>query len=657
VRSGDPGGTAFAAANLPPMNAKSLSAARRATLHTVIDSFAPPDARSERVTQLAAEAIESLSPQRRAELELLLTLLALPMKLPPPQRARLLAWLADAPAVKLRSGFAALKRLTLFLSYAESEPGSENPTWARLGYPGPRRDRTVLERLPPLSSASEGETVEADVVVIGSGAGGGVAAAVFARAGKRVVVLEAGAAYAAQDFSQRELSIADLYLERGLAATKDVGVSILAGATLGGGTTVNWCTSFRLPQRIADEWGAQSGIPELGTELAPHYAAIEDELGIAPAPVHNANNAVIVDGAQALGLHAGAMPRNAAECGDGCGYCGFGCAYAKKRSTLRAYLPDVVARGGAIYAGARVERILLDQKRAAGVVALQTNGVGEARRFRVRAGIVICAAGALRTPGLLARSGIMHRLLGRRLFLHPVAGSMATFERPIEAWRGAMQTAFSDAYNYRDGNYGAKIEVAPTHPGLGALAIPWQSAATHAQAMDRTRSAATLIALTRDRDPGSISLDDEATIRYALSPFDAGHLLAGLVGLFDIAFAAGAVRAQTLHNRPIVIERAAWNAAKRAELEAAVRRIGVAPNRQILFSAHQMGTAPMSALAASGVVDPSGRVWGYDNLYVADTSAFPQSSGVNPMLTVMAMARRVATAAAGATLEVAHGTS
>lgn len=620
-----------------------MNARRTATLRAAVEAFAPPDARAARVTELAAAALDGLSPARGAKLRLFLDLLALPMRLPLGARRAALRALADAPAPDLRGGFAALKRLILFLVYAESEPGAENPTWPRLGYPGPRGDGARADVPLALSAARAGETVEADVVVIGSGAGGGTAAAAFARAGARVVVLEAGPAYDATTFDQRERSIGELYLERGLCATRDLGVSIFAGATLGGGTAVNWCTSFRLPERIAAEWETHSGIAGLAAELGPHYDALEAELGLAPLREHNRNNAAILAGCAALGLPAGAMPRNApTDCGAGCGYCGMGCAYAKKRSTARVHLPQVVAAGGAVYAAARAERILTEGPRATAVAAAQTGSDGTPRHFTVRAKLVVCAAGTLRTPGLLARSGIAAPLLGRRLFLHPVAGCMALYDEPVEAWNGPMQSAYSDAYNYRVGNYGAKIEAAPAHPGLAALALPWEGAAAHARLMDEVRYGASLIAVTRDRDPGTLSLDDEAAIGYRVSAFDAENLLNGLVGLADIAFAGGARRVVTWHNRPLVLERAAWNGRTRADFVERVMRIGAAPCRQIFFSAHQMGTAAMGAQRESSVVDPSGRVWGYDNLLVADGALFPQSSGVNPMLTIMAMARRVA---------------
>ncbi len=620
-----------------------MDARRRATLQQVVATFAPRDARIGRVTELAARAIDALTLRRRTDLLRLLDLLWLPMKAGDAARAAFLRTLAHSRAGTLRTGFAALKRLALFLSYAESEAGSENPTWTRIGYPGPRGDAAAVATSWPLQTARNGESIRAEVVVIGSGAGGGVVASSFARAGKRVVLLEAGGAYAPDRFAQRELMTSELYLEGGLASSHDLGIVILAGATLGGGTTVNWCTSLRLPDRIAHEWEERSGIRSLGKELAPHYAAIEERLDIRPASHHNANNRAILEGARDLGVHAAVSPRNAAgDCGDGCGYCGYGCAYNKKRSTAATFLHDLSQSEGAIYANATAERITASGTRARSVRVRQTGPGGAPVAFDVEADLVVLAAGALRTPGILARSGIAHPLLGKRLFLHPVAAAIAEFERPVEPWIGPMQSAYSDAFNYRAGNYGAKVEVAPAHPGMAALALPWPSRARHSELMERFRNVATLFALTRDRDPGSIDLDDEAAVRYGLSPFDGENLIAGLAGLFDLGFAAGAVRMMTLHAKHIEIERDAWNGNARDSLVQRLHRIGIAPNRQILFSAHQMGTAAMGSNAADSVVDPAGRVWGHENLLVADASVFPQSSGVNPMLTIMAMAGRIA---------------
>lgn len=364
-------------------------------------------------------------------MEQLLDLLWFPMKGPDMARWATLRMLAQAPAEALQTGFAALKRLSLFLAYAESAPGTENPTWARIGYPGPRHDARIENVSLPVTTADAGERVRADVVVVGSGAGGGVVASAFARAGRRVVVLEAGGAYESRDFTQRELMMAELYLDAGLTATNDLGIAILAGSCVGGGTTVNWSTSLRLPDRIGGEWATATGIAQLADELAPHYAEVERRLDVRPISEHNANNRVVLEGARDLGLHAAESPRNAStQCGEGCGYCGFGCAYAKKRSTAATYLLDLAPRDGAIYARARVLRIETSGSRARGVVARQTTATGEERTFSVDADSVVICAGALRTPGLLARSGIVHPLLGKRLFLHPVAAAIAELTVP-----------------------------------------------------------------------------------------------------------------------------------------------------------------------------------------------------------------------------------
>ncbi|MFZ0031004.1 MAG: GMC family oxidoreductase [Candidatus Cybelea sp.] len=620
-----------------------MDSRRLATLRRVVATFVPVDARVERVTEYAARALDGLTPRRRRELRQLLDLLWLPMKATDDRRADFLKLLSNSPVEKLRAGFAALKRLALSIAYAESERGSENPTWKRIGYPGPRDDARASAAALPLGIARDGERVRADVAVIGSGAGGGVVASAFARSGKRVVVLEAGGAFDAPDFTQRELMTSELYLDAGLTSSSDLAIAIMAGGTVGGGTTVNWCTSLRLPECIADEWSEVSGIAALGAKLEPYYSEIEARLEIQPALTHNANNQTILDGARALGLHADASPRNAApDCGDGCGYCGFGCAYARKRSTAFTLLRDLRAGDGSIYANSEALRIETQGTRARSVIARQRGSEDDARTFRVEADLIVLCAGALRTPGILARSGVTHALLGRRLFLHPVAAAIAEFEHAIEPWKGPMQSAYSDAFNYRRGNYGAKVEVAPAHPGLAASAVPWESRERHAELMGRMRKVATLFALTRDRDSGSVDLDDEAYVRYRVSRFDGENMLAGLAGIVNLAFAAGAVRVMTLHTRPIEIERSRWSPSRHQELAEQLRRIGVAPNRQIFFSAHQMGTAAMGANRANSVVDPTGRVWGYENLLVADASVFPQSSGVNPMLTIMAMAARIA---------------
>jgi choline dehydrogenase-like flavoprotein len=436
-------------------------------------------------------------------------------------------------------------------------------------------------------------------------------------------------------------------LEAALCSSEDLGVSVLAGACVGGGTVINWCTSLRLPDVVAQQWKTASGGVDFDSDLASHYDAVSARLGVEPATSHNENNAVLLRGCRAADLHAGVVPCNRSGCGEGCGYCGFGCAYEHKRSTAATYLLDAIAAKARIVAGARVERVIVENCVTRGVEATVTQesaagGLPQLKHLRVKAPIVVVAAGSLRTPGILARSGVSSAHLGRHLHLHPTTAAFGLFDHSVETWHGPMQSAFSDAFADLDDGYGAKIEAAPAHPGLMGLALPWRGRAAHAALMRDARFDAALIVLTRDRGEGSVSIDGRDDVAYRVAPYDAGHMLRALAGLADIFFAAGAAKVTTLHTDPLelTVERA--DAAGRRAFGEAIARRGAGPNRLGVFSAHQMGTCRMHADAARGVVNESGAVHGVRGLFVADASVFPLASGVNPMLTIMALAHRTA---------------
>lgn len=607
----------------------------------IFATFAPERADAPGGVALMLRALDALPAHRRARLQPLLALLDAAgfARWPLGRREALLRACADAPVPALRSGFQALKRLALFAAYGALDDGGGNPLWPALGYAGPRSDRPPEAPAPSVQHGARG-VLRADAVVVGSGAGGGVAAALLAQAGLDVIVLEAGPAADAAAHAQSEArAMAELYLDAGLAASDDLGVAILAGACVGGGTAVNWSTSLRLTEPVAAQWAAASGVDALSAELDASYDAVAARLGLQTAAIHNRNNRAILDGCAALGWAATPIPRNASCCGDACGYCGFGCAYGEKRGTATTYLRDAAAAGARIIAGVRVDRVRIEGGRAAGV---------EADGLRVDAPLVVVAAGALRTPGILARSGVRSAHLGRHLHLHPTSAVAATFDAPVESWHGPMQSVLCDRFAALDDAYGATVETAPAHPGLMALALPWRSRAQHEDEMARARHSATLIALTRDRGSGTVSLDGRDDVRYALAPDDAAHLLAGLAGAAEIAFAAGATRVTTLHARPVVLERANASRSGRERFEQALRARGAAPNRLALFSAHQMGTARMHRDPDAGVVDERGALHGVEGVLVADASVFPLASGVNPMLTIMALADRTTRAALAA---------
>ena len=635
-------------------------------MSSVVDTFAPHDADVAATREFVSAALDRLPPHRRDKLALVLSLLGNPVvglglaghlrgfaQLDQASRERALLRLAALPP--LRPAFDALARLSLFAAYAVAGEQGHSAVWDRIGYPGPRHD-------PPEDSgpagaigrdAPAGARIAADAVVVGSGAGGGVAAALLAQAGLRVIVLEAGPAFGAVTARQREAdAFAELYLESGLAATDDLAVSILAGACVGGGTTVNWSTSLRLPPAVAASWGATLGRPAFAAELADAYDAVESRLGVTVASVHNRNNRVIVDGCAALGWPVRPIPRNADCSGDQCGYCGFGCAYGNKRSTPLTYLRDALDAGAAVYANTRVVRVRTarDAGGTAVVTGVDAVTAGE-REVTVDAPLVVVAAGALRTPAILARSGVQSRHLGQHLHLHPTSAVSAQFDEPIEAWHGTMQSVLCHRFSDTEDGFGATIEVAPAHPGLMALGLPWTGRDAHAQTMRSARYRASLIVLTRDRGEGSVGLDERADVRYRIADDDARHLADGLSGAAQIAFAAGARSVSTLHSDTLTLSAEdATPAGLDAFASTLLQRARTHAPLQ-LFSAHQMGTARMGALRqaqgrliAEGAIDPEGRVYGVEGLLVTDASAFPTASGVNPMLTIMALAHRATSA-------------
>src|SRR5215469_415063 len=355
-------------------------------LDALMSTFAPPSTDHGVAGTALRTALLRLAPHRLAKIRGLLGMLDGPFlpfamsgrlrsfaNLDLAGRERVLLSMSDSPLAQLRTGFQVFKRVCSFIAYSATDDAGRNPLWPAIGYPGPRKD--VPSSSAGLMFASPTGDIVCDVVVVGSGAGGGVAAAMFAQAGHRVVVLEAGPAPAPTSAMQREAdAFGSLYLESGLTATDDLSISILAGSCIGGGTTVNWCTSLQLTEKVARQWSDASGGIDFGSSLDPHYDAVSTRLGIATTHLHNENNAALLRGARSLGWPHAEIPRNASSCGDGCGYCGFGCAYGNKRSTGRTYLHDAADNGAVMIPGARVDRVIIENGHTTGVAATLTDG-------------------------------------------------------------------------------------------------------------------------------------------------------------------------------------------------------------------------------------------------------------------------------------------
>ncbi len=543
-----------------------------------------------------------------------------------------------------------LRQLTMVLHYGGIDHTGSNAVWEQLGYPGPPTEPVRPSPALPIERPDddvEAWTVQADAVVVGSGAGGGVVAARLAAAGREVVVLEAGGALAEADFPGDEVSaLRRLYWRGGLTQTEDRNVTILAGGTLGGGTTVNWSNCVPPPDHVRAEWAGAFGLDGLdGDEFDGHLAAVLQRIGAsADHTVMNGPNQRLLEGAKALGWDATTTSRNvdgALEDARTTGHTGFGDRSGAKLGSLRTWLPDAVADGARIVTGCTVSRVLVDADgRATGVTGWWEDGDRRVR-VTVEAATVVLAAGALETPAILLRSGIGGPAVGRNLRLHPVPIVTAMYDEPQEGWSGPPQGVVVDEKSAAFDGHGYLLESSHWHPGLTAGAIGWPDARDHKLIMGRAARMAPFLAVTRERSGGSITLDEQGQglVHYPLDDeFDQEVLREALRDMVRLHVAAGARAVVDLAPGRLV-----WRRGDDVEAfadEVAAVPLGAAGRP--MFSAHQMGSARMGRDPRTSVADPDGQLHDVEGVWIGDASAFPTAVGSNPMVTVMALADRTA---------------
>jgi len=559
----------------------------------------------------------------------------------------LLAW-ADSSITLRRAAFQALRKAVGFLYVML--PGREGPAdavWKQMGYPGPIGvQRPHAPRKLHVTTPEKESTLQCDVCVIGSGAGGGVAAAVLSAAGKEVIVLEAGGYFDDRDFDGAELKgFARLYSECGFAATRDHSVGLLAGACLGGGTVVNYSTSFRTPEDIREEW-AGAGVEWIRTEEYTHSL----DAVCARLRVNCEHNRVsrreqlMERGLRRLGWHVDAMPRNVMGCEQGriCGYCGYGCSIGAKQSATKTWLADAQEQGAKFVVETRAERVRVERGVATGVEARTAKG----HRVVVKSRDVVVACGAVHTAALLLRSGLGNPHIGRHLYLHPVSNICGIFDEEIRPWEGTMQAVYSDQHRFLTANYGVKYETTALQPVIAMAVMPWRGPEDYRARMANLPRTAAIGVLLRDRGEGRVTVDREGhpVTRYTLSDYDRRHMQCGFRGAAEILEAAGARRIYSPHAKLC-----SYEPGRAGSIETFVGDMDEAGwgNAQLaLFSFHIMGTARMGDAASSSATSPEGQVWEAKNLYVIDGSSFPSASGVNPMISIAAIAHRNARALA-----------
>ncbi|WP_374580952.1 GMC family oxidoreductase N-terminal domain-containing protein [Pseudoduganella sp.] len=502
------------------------------------------------------------------------------------------------------------------------------------------------------STLQQDRSFDADVVIVGTGAGGGVTAEILANAGLKVLMVEEGALKSSKDFKMREAdAYPALYQDSAARKTADKAINILQGRTVGGSTTVNWTSSFRTPPDTLAWWQSRYGLKDYSVEaLAPWFQKMEERLHISDWPTPpNENNDLLRRGAQKLGISTALIRRNVNGCWN-LGYCGMGCPTNAKQSMLVTTIPAALEKGAVLLTRARAERFTLagGQATALECAALTTDGLeASGRRLTLKARHFVVAGGAINSPALLLRSGAPdpYQVLGRRTFLHPVVLSIGAYAQPVEAFSGAPQTVYSDHFLHTqavDGPMGYKLEVGPLHPVLAGTTVSAFGPA-HASLMGRFAHIQGMLALLRDgfhaeSEGGRVTVHGDGSPRldYPLTPYFWDGARRALLTMAEIQFAAGAEGVRPVHelvDQPYKDWREAQQAIAALPMQKLLTRV---------VSAHVMGGCAMSGDAVTGVVAPDGRYRGISNLSVHDGSLFPTSIGANPQLSIYGITARLA---------------
>ncbi|WP_323113306.1 GMC family oxidoreductase [Pseudomonas guariconensis] len=498
-------------------------------------------------------------------------------------------------------------------------------------------------------------TLEADIAVIGSGAGGATSAELLSAAGFKVLLIEEGPLKTSSDFHlQENEAYAQLYQEGLGRMSKDGAITILQGRAVGGTTLVNWTSSFRTPEQTLAHWAREHAVKGLASDdLRPWFERIEQRLGISPwALPPNANNDVLRRGCEALGYRWAVIPRNVRGCWN-LGYCGMGCPVNAKQSMLVTSIPATLDNGGELLYLARAQRFEHDGKRIAQLLcqALDREGVEPTgRQVRVRARHYVLAGGGINSPALLLRSEAPdpHRRLGKRTFLHLVNFSAALFDARIDPFYGAPQSIYSDQFQWTDGidgPIGYKLEVPPLHPALAStlLGAHGQESARRMAGLPNTHM---MLALLRDgfhpeSQGGQVELrgDGSPVLDYPITDYLRDGLRRAYLSMARIQFAAGATQVMPVHSD-------ARYATDLAQAKALIDDLRLEPFRTRLGSAHVMGGCALGEDPRQAVCDSLGRHHQLENLSIHDGSLFPTSIGANPQLSVYALAARLSDALA-----------
>ncbi|RPA75165.1 FAD/NAD(P)-binding domain-containing protein [Ascobolus immersus RN42] len=506
--------------------------------------------------------------------------------------------------------------------------------------------------------------LEFDVVVVGSGPGGGIVAEKAASVGLKVLVVEKGGWLNSAALPQNDSTAFSNFQSNLLLTTDSNLLGIITATTFGGSGAINWSACFPPQAYVRKEWAEQHGLKWIQSpEFQDCIDTVMKKIGASPPETQNHRNALLLEGARKLGYAAQPLHQNL-QPGHNCGGCGWGCSGgpngAHKLDPTRTTLLNAHKLGAKFAKGFEVERVLFqkDRNTVKGIFGHWTDPTtGHRTPVTVRAKRVVVSAGAINTPLILLRSRLSNYNIGRHLHLHPTCLITSTYPTLTHPQDGNILTcAVTEFENHLGTGYGTKLECLDMNLPFAFNAVPYSNPATFKAQLTMYKRQANHIVLLRDRTSGRVYPDPKTggpKVAYDMSVEDTRNMIRGIIGLVRILYTQGALTivvpicGLATYVRPSEVEEPASAGFENPSIATFIKKLedyeksGVVPWFS-LGSAHAQGAARMGKSARDSVVDEWGRVWGKKGLYVADSGLLPSASGANPQVTTLALSERVA---------------